>query len=106
MVANPRMTTAECARVYAARGWSYIPVPFKSKKPIVDQWQNLRLTVVDIPQHFNGQSQNIGTLLGIPSNGLIDVDVDATEAVRLAPHFLPRSQCRFHRRYAAGQGQH
>jgi hypothetical protein len=44
---------------------------------------------VDLPVYFNGQPQNIGVLLGEPSIGLIDVDLDHPRAVKLAPHFLP-----------------
>ena len=87
----------EWARSYVAHGWSPIPVPFKTKKPTLDGWQNLRLTQTNIPDHFDGQPQNISVLMGEPSNGLIDIDLDAAEALQLAPHFLEQTNCRFGR---------
>ncbi|MDA1129627.1 MAG: bifunctional DNA primase/polymerase [Chloroflexi bacterium] len=96
MPANTK-TPSEWARDYVARGWSPIPVPLKTKKAIVDGWQNLRLTQTDIPDHFNGEAQNIGVLLGEPSGGLIDIDLDAPEAVQLAPYFLENTRCLFGR---------
>ena len=88
---------SEWARTYVANGWSPIPVPFKTKKPILDEWQNLRLTQADIPDYFGGQPQNIGVLLGEASGGLIDIDLDALEAVELAHLFLTTTPCRFGR---------
>ena len=38
-----------------------------------------------------GQDHNIGLLLGAASNGLLDVDLDAQEAIRAAPFFLPET---------------
>ena len=87
----------EWARAYVAHGWSPIPVPFKTKKSILDGWQNLRLTQADIPDYFDGQPQNIGVLLGEASGGLIDIDLDALEAVELAHLFLTTTPCRFGR---------
>ena len=97
MSENTTLTPGEWARTYDARDWQYIPVPFKAKKPILDGWQNLRLTQIDIPGHFDGQPQNIGVLLGDSSHSLTDIDLDAPEAVQLAPHFLERTDCRFGR---------
>ena len=87
----------EWAQTYVSHGWSPIPVPFKTKKPILDEWQNLRLTQADIPDYFDGQPQNIGVLLGSPSNMLVDIDLASLEALQLATHFLEPTQCRFGR---------
>jgi putative DNA primase/helicase len=85
------------ARAYLSRGWRVIPVPFQSKKPTITGWPALRLDEGDLAQLFNGQPSNIGTLLGEPSGGLTDVDLDCPEAVRLAPRFLPMSRSLFGR---------
>jgi hypothetical protein len=77
------------ARSYFQRGWMPLPVPFRSKNPGFDGWQNFTVTEADLPQHFNEQRQNIGVLLGRASGDLADVDLDCAEAVALAPHFLP-----------------
>ena len=91
------MTPAEWAMVYRSRGWSPIPIPYKSKVPKITEWQNLRLTDADIPHYFNGELQNISVLQGDPSGGLVDIDLDAPEAVQLADHFLPATSCIFGR---------
>ena len=70
------------ARAFLARGWAPIPVPYRSKRPILKGWQNLRPADADLAQHFNGGLQNIGVLLGEPSGGLVDVDLDSPEALR------------------------
>ena len=41
-----------------------------------------------LPAHFNGTG-NIGILLGDPSGGLVDVDLDCPEAHELAEQHLP-----------------
>ncbi len=76
---------------YTADGWRVIPVPYKKKKPVLDDWQLLRLSEDDLAKHFNGHPQNIGILLGAASNGLVDVDADAPEAVQIAQRWLPRT---------------
>jgi len=72
----------------AVRRWSCIDMPFRTKKPVRDEWQNLRIRYHDLPKYF-GRRCNIGVLLGEPSNWLIDVDLDHALAVELAPQFLP-----------------
>ena len=74
-----------------------IPVPHRSKNPGFDGWQRLRLTAETIHDHFNGQPQNIGVLLGEPSGWLIDVDLDHPRAVELAAQFLPPTPAIFGR---------
>ncbi len=82
---------------YARRGWSVIPVPHRSKNPGFDGWQLLRLTTETLHDHFNGQPQNIGVLLGEPSGWLVDVDLDHPRAVELAAQFLPPTPAIFGR---------
>ena len=89
---------------YHRRNWSPVPVPFKAKGPLLEGWQNLRLTEADLPRYFNGHPQNIGILLGDPSGGLIDIDLDCPEAVELAPQYLPPTGSIFGR--ASKPGSH
>jgi len=84
----------DLALLYAAEGWSVIPVPYKEKGPKLKGWQNLRLTEETVADHFNRGPQNIGVLMGEPSGGLVDTDIDCPEAVRLAPYFLPPTEGR------------
>lgn len=92
------MTALSAAQDYKAiRGWSSIPVPFRSKLPIIEGWQKLRLEYHELPRYFRGRC-NLGVLLGEPSNWLIDVDLDHHLAVELAPEFLPETDSIFGRK--------
>jgi P4 family phage/plasmid primase-like protien len=72
-------------------------VPHRSKNPGFDGWQRLRVTAETIHDHFNGQPQNVGVLLGEPSGWLVDVDLDHPRAVELAAQFLPPTPAIFGR---------
>ncbi len=85
------------ARRYLQRGWQIIPIPAGRKQPVIKEWQNLRLTEDDLPAYFSDGPINFGVLLGDPSGGLVDIDLDAPEAVRLASFFLPPTGCIFGR---------
>src|SRR5215213_10244144 len=83
------MNTSRYAQGYIKRRMAVVPIPHKRKSPVVLEWQNLRIKEEDVSCYFNGGSQNIGTLLGGPSSGLVDVDLDVPVAIELAGHFLP-----------------
>jgi len=57
----------EWAQYYLGHGVAPIPVPFKSKQPVLEEWQHLRLTPETVGQHFNGGEMNLGALLGAVS---------------------------------------
>lgn len=80
--------TLHAALNYLKRGWYPIPIPPGRKSPTIKNWQNLRLAEEDIRRVF-AKPCNIGVLLGEPSNGLIDIDLDHPIAAKLAPVFLP-----------------
>jgi putative DNA primase/helicase len=86
----------EAARAYLARGWAVVPIQTGSKRPVGRAWQNMRLIEEQLPEHFAGDS-NVGVLLGAPSGGLIDIDLDAPQAAYLAPRFLPSTAAIFGR---------
>jgi hypothetical protein len=65
-----------------------VPIPHGKKGPTLEGWEGLRLTTEELPNHFNGRPQNIGLVLGRPSGGLVDVDLDAKEAAKIAGRFL------------------
>jgi hypothetical protein len=96
------MTGLEAVKRYIERGWAPIPIPHKSKRPVIPAWQKLRLTLHDLSnaEYFNGHEQNIGAILGEASNGLTDADLDCSEARALAPYFLPKTACIFGRESA------
>jgi hypothetical protein len=87
-VISETLTLIESARQYLARGYSVVPLPVRTKSPVLREWINLRLSDDDLPKHFSRRG-NIGLLLGEPSRWLVDVDLDCEEAVALAPKFLP-----------------
>jgi len=76
----------EAAREYIARGWAVIDVPLRAKAPTRRDWQHAQLTADDVDP-----GGNIGLVLGEPSAGLVDVDVDCTEALAAAPYLLPET---------------
>lgn len=88
----------ESARDYINRGWSPIPIPYRTKVPVIKGWQNLAISEVALPTYFNGKPQNIGILLGEKSGGLVDSDLDSPEAVKLADWFLPKTDAVFGRK--------
>jgi Bifunctional DNA primase/polymerase, N-terminal len=77
-------------RKYIEQEWRVVPVPQREKSPRLRNWQKQRLDETDVPNYF-GEDQNVGILLGEPSNGLIDIDLDCELAISLAPVFLPKT---------------
>ncbi len=84
----------ETAKQYQRRGWQPLPIPHRSKNPNFPGWQKFQTTESDLPKHFNGSPQNIGVLL---HDGLTDVDLDSSEAVKIADYFLPPTDAVFGR---------
>ena len=84
------------ATAYVRRGWWVVPIPLKEKAPRLAGWQNLRLAGSDLLSSFSGPPMNIGVLLGEPS-GIVDVDLDAPEAAKLAVELLPPTDSIFGR---------
>src|SRR5215210_1506243 len=82
------MSVLRAAERYVSRGFVVVPVPHGKKGPNLEGWEGLRLTPDDLPEYFNGKPQNIDLVLGRPSGGLVDVDLDAEEAGRFLPPTL------------------
>lgn len=79
--------TLEAAQRYLNRGFAVVPLPAGEKAPRIAGWQELRLTPEDLPRYFANGS-NVGLLLGEASGGLVDIDLDAGESVKVAGRFL------------------
>ena len=88
------VTALEVARQYTQRGWSVVPVPVRTKAPLISEWQKLRIPESELPKCFNGKPQNIGVILG---EKIVDVDLDHAARDRAAPLFLPRTDSIFGR---------
>lgn len=78
----------KAARAYMKQGYAPIPLPARSKNPDRKGWQNERHGIEDLSRIWKN-GQGVGLLLGEPSGGLVDVDLDVPEAVRLGGRFLP-----------------
>jgi len=92
------MTRLEAAKDYMARGWTPIPIPPRSKNPGFKRWQKYK-PAGRVERDFGGDG-NAGLLLGAPSDGLTDVDLDWREAAALAPKFLPATSMKSGRKSA------
>ena len=84
------MSALEIARDYIARGWTPVPIPYRTKIPVDAGWQLRRIDGDTVGNYFNGALQNISVALGPQSNGLCDVDLDCPEAAAIAPYLPPR----------------
>ncbi|MCA9111611.1 MAG: bifunctional DNA primase/polymerase, partial [Planctomycetaceae bacterium] len=94
------VTPLEAARDYVRRGWCVVPIPFKQKRAVLKEWEQLRLSEADLAQYFD-QPANIGIILGAPSQWLVDVDLDCVEARAIASNYLPPTPARTGRAGAA-----
>lgn len=87
-------STVDAAVEAFRRGYIPLPILDKDKKPGVPQWTHLAYSnEEEVREKFTqwadqGRS-NVGLLLGEPSGGLVDVDLDHPKAVRLRDYFLP-----------------
>jgi hypothetical protein len=81
----------DTALVLCARGAKVIPVPRGKTAPVIKGWQKLRLCAADLAARI-GPVDNLGVLLGEPSGGLVDVDLDAPEAIAVAQELLPATE--------------
>jgi Bifunctional DNA primase/polymerase, N-terminal len=73
------------------RGWHFVPIPRGQKGPRIKGWPDLRLTRRDLSDAFD-ETDGIGLILGEPSNGLVDVDLDCVEATAVARSILPATR--------------
>lgn len=84
----PAQPISSAALSWIERGFLPVPIPFRSKRPVLEGWPSLRIGKADVARYFNGAPQNIGLLLGTPY-GLADVDCDCPEALRVWPSYRP-----------------
>jgi hypothetical protein len=87
----------DTALAYIARGWNPVPIPYRTKAPRGNEWQRRRIDAETASRFFNGVPLNIGVQLGLVSGGLTDVDLDCSEAIRIAPYILPKTGAIFGR---------
>lgn len=84
---NPGQKVRTAVRSYLRAGYRVVPIPAGKKAPKFKGWQKLRLGESEIADYFS-DGTNVGLLLGKASGGIVDVDLDAPEALAIAPAFL------------------
>lgn len=77
------LPTVEAAEAYMTYGWS--PIPTRNDEPLLTNWDTAPLTPQQLGLFHNA---DIGLGLGQISRGLYVVNIDAPEAIRLAPSYL------------------
>ncbi len=84
-------TARDRASWYLAHGWVPIPIPNGTKAPVISDWQRRTLDAAraSLDTDFTDPSSNVGVLLGEPSGGLVDIDLDCAEAFAVGGRFLP-----------------
>lgn len=88
------LTDAQRNKAFAAalrlhqNGYRPIPIPHKSKGPVLEKWQEYKFTETSI-QHFH-PGANVGILCG---QGLICVDLDNEISLEVGPEILPETPC-------------
>ncbi len=84
----PSPSSLDAALREIARGHQPVSIPLGSKGPKTPEWHRIRYSSATAPTAF-GPGKNIGLLVGAPSNGLVDVDLDCAEAAAVAALTLP-----------------
>ena len=77
---------------YRRRGWAPIPLPKGTKNPGRASWQDQRFSSQAELEGAFANCGGIGLLTGDPSGGLVDVDLDCSEAIAAASLFLPETK--------------
>jgi putative DNA primase/helicase len=89
-------TSLYYATKYLEAGYCPIPLKPRTKEPVDKEWEKRRLTENELQYHFSPLN-NVGIALGDASSGLVDVDLDNDNALKLAHWFLPETGCHFGR---------
>jgi putative DNA primase/helicase len=76
------------AQAFIERGFVPVPVKPKGKAPTLSDWPALTIDKINPSRDFHPKG-NIGLILGEPSGGLVDIDLDCDEVERIADRFLP-----------------
>lgn len=91
-------TVLEAALDYHQRGWAVIDLDYRSKAIREPDWPRLVLDEEGLHKRLTGANRNIAIILGDRSDGLIDIDLDSPEALKLAEQFLPPTEAIFGRK--------
>lgn len=86
----------ETATRYAVKGWAVIPIKPRSKQPRDKRWQTKRIKAHEVQDNFQ-PNENVGVILGEPSEWLVDIDCDWPESASLGRVLLPTTSYIFGR---------
>jgi hypothetical protein len=86
-----KLALKKAVRSYLREGYAPVPIPLGKKAPTRRGWQKLRISTDEGADYFRDVG-NVGLLLGKPSAGLIDLDLDEPEAIEVAEAFLPPTE--------------
>lgn len=96
MVDEPgQLKRSELFRLYKQWGATCFPANAQSKKSIIPSWT--KLSAKEGFERFTSSEQNICMGLGRQSRGIVDIDLDCDEAVKLADYFLPATAVNYGR---------
>lgn len=96
---NGRNVQQAAFEYFVKREWQPLPLPAGEKGPKMKNWQSFSCQEGQIRELFSEEG-NLGLLLGEPSGGLVDLDLDCPEAVRAAALLLPNTGAVFGRQSA------
>ena len=82
------MSPLQAAESWIKRGFHPVPVPYREKGPVLDEWQKIRINKDTVHSYFDLAPQNVGVLLG-DENRVADIDCDCLEAVSAAIELAP-----------------
>ena len=88
----------KAVRWYLDQGLRPIPIKVGEKGPTQKNWGSIKIVDEEVELRFSGDMTNVGLILGSPSGGLVDVDLDCPESAALAELFLPPTECTFGRK--------
>ena len=85
----------QAAYLMIGKGHTPLPLPGGQKRPLLNNWQTVAVTVNDVEKLFTD-----GDNIGLRLDKLTDVDPDCAEARALAPFFLEPTSARWGRKTA------
>jgi hypothetical protein len=96
-IVNELNTADAAVKYWTDWRWHMAVLAPGTKRPVDNEWQKKRLDEAQLRTELRNGRRNLGALLGEPSGGLCDVDIDCWEALKLAPTFLPSTKAIFGR---------
>jgi hypothetical protein len=79
----------------ALRAAAFVPIPCGDKVP-AGKWRDVRLSNIEAQAHLD-RGGNLALRVGQDSGGIVDVDLDCPDAIKLADLYLPPTEAIFGR---------